>query len=212
MMRMADALDAAATVDRILHAPRGRLAVRLTVCKLATDEARYEDTRVVVLGGTGSGKSTLVSVLCHGADGRPLLDNGRGRARTAVFRHKHEVETGRTSALSQDSVGYDSEGCVINYAGVSTMTQAEVSASARKLVTLIDVGGHKRFIKTALNGLTAMTPDYAMLCIPCPPSDPARIASDPLSDIMIEHLTAAIGLGIPLILVITKARRACSIV
>jgi hypothetical protein len=48
-----------------------------------------------------SGKSTLVAVLTHGSDGRPLLDNCRGSARMAVFRHKHEIESGRTSSISQ---------------------------------------------------------------------------------------------------------------
>jgi len=43
-----------------------------------------------------TGKSTLVAVLTQGADGRPLLDNGRGSARMPVFRHKHEIESGRT--------------------------------------------------------------------------------------------------------------------
>ena len=54
-----------------------------------------------VAGSMDSGKSTLVAVLTHGADGRPLLDNGRGSARMAVFRHKHEIESGRTSSISQ---------------------------------------------------------------------------------------------------------------
>jgi len=48
-----------------------------------------------------SGKSTMVAVLTNGADGRPLLDNGRGSTRMAVFRHKHEIESGRTSSISQ---------------------------------------------------------------------------------------------------------------
>jgi GTPase len=48
-----------------------------------------------------SGKSTLVAVLTNGSDGAPLLDNGRGSARMAVFRHKHEIESGRTSSISQ---------------------------------------------------------------------------------------------------------------
>ena len=30
-----------------------------------------------------------------------VLDNGRGAARLQVFRHKHEVDSGRTSAISQ---------------------------------------------------------------------------------------------------------------
>eukprot|EP00873_Tetraselmis_striata_P015288 jgi/Tetstr1/435552/TSEL_024455.t1 len=199
VMRMADALDAAAVVDRLLHAPHGRVAVRLRVARLATHAAGYEDARVLLLGGSGAGKSTLASVLCHGADGRPLLDDGRGRARTAVFRHKHEVETGRTSALSQHSVGYDAEGRVINYGGVAAMTQAEVAAEARKLVTLVDAGGHRRFMKTALSGLTAMAPDYAMLCVPGGPAAPAG------HDLTAEHLAAAVGLGVPVFVVVTKA-------
>lgn len=55
----------------------------------------------VVAGSMDSGKSTMVAVLTNGADGRPLLDNGRGSARMAVFRHKHEIESGRTSSISQ---------------------------------------------------------------------------------------------------------------
>ena len=57
-----------------------------------------------------SGKSTLVAVLTHGAGGAPLLDNGRGSARMAVFRHKHEIESGRTSSISQQILGYDAAG------------------------------------------------------------------------------------------------------
>lgn len=57
-----------------------------------------------------SGKSTLVAVLTHGVGGRPLLDNGHGSARMAVFRHKHEVESGRTSSISQQTLGYDATG------------------------------------------------------------------------------------------------------
>lgn len=30
------------------------------------------------------------------------LDDGRGRARVGLFRHKHEVETGRTSSVGME--------------------------------------------------------------------------------------------------------------
>ena len=68
-------------------------------------------------GSVDAGKSSLVGVLTHGIDGRPLLDNGCGSARMNVFQHKHEIETGRTSSLSQQMLGYDEEGvpiCTIN--------------------------------------------------------------------------------------------------
>jgi GTPase len=86
-----------------------------------------------VVGRVDSGKSTLVAVLTHGVDGRPLKDNGRGTARMAVFRHKHEVRTGRTSSISRTVLGYDEDGRVINYAGVRTATPAEISIGASKV-------------------------------------------------------------------------------
>lgn len=67
---------------------------------------------VAVGGSLNSGKSTLVAVLTQGSYGRPLLDNGHGSARMAVFRHKHEIESGRTSSISQQMLGYDEEGKV----------------------------------------------------------------------------------------------------
>lgn len=66
--------------------------------------------RSAVAGSVDAGKSSLVGVLTHGMDGRPLLDNGSGSARMNVFQHKHEIETGRTSSLSQQMLGYDEEG------------------------------------------------------------------------------------------------------
>ena len=63
-----------------------------------------------VAGSVDSGKSTLVAILTHGAGGAALLDNGRGSARMAVFRHKHEIESGRTSSISQQILGYDAAG------------------------------------------------------------------------------------------------------
>lgn len=65
---------------------------------------------LIVAGSVDSGKSSLVGVLTHGVDGRPLLDNGCGSARMNVFQHKHEIETGRTSSLTHQMLGYDEEG------------------------------------------------------------------------------------------------------
>lgn len=51
---------------------------------------RSEQIRVAVVGNVDAGKSTLLGVLTHGA-----LDDGRGFARQKLFRHKHEMESGR---------------------------------------------------------------------------------------------------------------------
>lgn len=64
---------------------------------------------MAVVGNVDAGKSTLLGVLTHGE-----LDNGRGLARQKLFRHKHEVESGRTSSVGNDILGFDSRGNVVN--------------------------------------------------------------------------------------------------
>ena len=53
------------------------------------------DIKITLLGSEGAGKSTLIGVLTSGK-----RDNGKGGARTNVFRHKHEILDGRTSSIS----------------------------------------------------------------------------------------------------------------
>lgn len=69
---------------------------------------QFIDLRLTVLGNVDSGKSTLLGVLTHGE-----LDNGRGRSRLNLFRHLHEIQTGRTSCISHEIVGFNSKGEVI---------------------------------------------------------------------------------------------------
>ena len=53
------------------------------------------DIKITMLGGEGAGKSTLIGVLISGK-----RDDGKGLARTNVFRHKHEILDGKTSSIS----------------------------------------------------------------------------------------------------------------
>lgn len=65
----------------------------------------FLEIRVAVVGNVDAGKSTLLGVLTHGE-----LDNGRGHSRQKLFRHKHEMESGRTSSVGNDILGFDEEG------------------------------------------------------------------------------------------------------
>ena len=56
----------------------------------------------------------------------------------------------------QDSNSKICAGKVLNYAGVSVLTPAEMSASARRVLRFIDLGGHEKYLKTALYGMTCM--------------------------------------------------------
>lgn len=54
---------------------------------------------------------------------------------------------------------------MINYAGVASYTPSEVALCAARVVRFVDTGGHEKYSKTALAGMTCMLPDYAMLCV-----------------------------------------------
>ncbi|VDP87624.1 unnamed protein product [Echinostoma caproni] len=90
--------------------PRARKAVELLVRQSPSNNRGEPSVCVAVLGGVDAGKSTLIGVLTDGE-----LDNGRGRARLNLFRHLHEVQSGRTSSLSSELLGFDASGSVTNY-------------------------------------------------------------------------------------------------
>ncbi len=64
--------------------------------------SNIEEIGIVVCGPVDAGKSSLVGVLTTGE-----LDDGRGKARKSVFHHRHELDSGRTSAISQNIIKYE---------------------------------------------------------------------------------------------------------
>eukprot|EP00158_Paraphelidium_tribonemae_P006313 Partr_v1_DN27772_c3_g1_i2_m67675 putative GTP binding protein len=83
---------------------------------------QFIEIRIAFLGGTAAGKSTLLGYLSHGE-----ADNGRGKARLNLLRHRHEIESGRSSSISHSIIGFSSTGQLLNYA--STHHHLGVSAS-----------------------------------------------------------------------------------
>lgn len=67
------------------------------------------ETRIAVVGNVDAGKSTLLGVLVKGG-----LDDGRGKMRVNLFRHKHEIESGRTSSVGMEIMGFDAKGDVVS--------------------------------------------------------------------------------------------------
>lgn len=107
-----------------------------------------------------AGKSTLLGVLTQGN-----LDNGRGRARLNMFRHLHEIQSGRTSSISHEILGFNSQGQPINYSSSELITAEEICDSSTKLVTFLDLAGHKKYLRTTIQGLSGYSPHHAMLVV-----------------------------------------------
>lgn len=205
------------------------------------------ELRLSMCGNVDSGKSTLTSVLTRGC-----RDDGRGFARSFVFRHRHEQDTGRTSSVSEHYVGFSATGESMNHVAVEEATSGEaahastggattsnpnhtnannkknsdsvgggdgvesqnkkknqhladevirsyrpqeLSQVSDKLVTLYDLAGHEKYLKTTVLGMTRGSPDYACVVIS---------ANNGIQRMTKEHLILCLALKIPFFIVVTR--------
>jgi GTPase len=95
------------------------------------------EIRIGVGGNVDAGKSSFVGVVT-----RDILDNGRGYARSFVFRHKHEKETGRTSSTSQQYI-----------------------RMPNKVIEFNDLAGHEKYYKCTAKQLATNFLDYVAVVI-----------------------------------------------
>eukprot|EP01129_Flabellula_baltica_P009683 TRINITY_DN3996_c0_g1_i1.p1 TRINITY_DN3996_c0_g1~~TRINITY_DN3996_c0_g1_i1.p1 ORF type:complete len:539 (+),score=121.49 TRINITY_DN3996_c0_g1_i1:68-1684(+) len=148
------------------------------------------DIRIAVCGNVDAGKSTLIGVLTSS-----VLDNGRGGARNTCFRHAHEFETGRTSSIGYQIMGFASNGTCVNDTISHKITWQKVVKNSHKVVSFLDLAGHEKYLKTTITGMTGHLPDYCLLVVG---------ANMGITRMTREHLTLAASLDIPVIIMITK--------
>ena len=102
---------------------------------------------------------------------------------------------------------------------------SQACPALRQVLCFIDLGGHERYLKTAVYGLTCMLPDVVLLCVSAraPPPRAAQPGSpggwgtgDPegpagraalLPRAAREHLAVALALDVPVAVVITQVLR-----
>jgi GTPase len=72
---------------------------------------------------------------------------------------------------------------------------AEVVKKSDKIVTLLDLCGHEKYLKTTMFGLVGMVPDYSMIIVG---------ANMGISRMTKEHLGITLALKIPFFIVLTK--------
>ncbi|KAJ7989686.1 hypothetical protein DPEC_G00307110 [Dallia pectoralis] len=166
--------------------------VRDYLIRRRVGEQDFLEVRVAVVGNVDAGKSTLLGVLTHGE-----LDNGRGFARQKLFRHKHEMESGRTSSVGNDILGFDQEGQVVNKPDShgGSLDWTKICEKSSKVITFIDLAGHEKYLKTTVFGMTGHLPDFCMLMV----GSNAGIVG-----MTKEHLGLALALNVPVFVVVTK--------
>lgn len=95
------------------------------------------EIRIGVGGNVDAGKSSFVGVIT-----KNKLDDGRGYARSFVLKHKHEKESGRTSALSQQYIRLSD-----------------------RVLEFNDLAGHAKYYKCTVKELSNTSLDYVAIVI-----------------------------------------------
>lgn len=185
---MASELNASTSILRRKSLDNGKSCVEVLVRKMI-DNKNIEEIRISVMGSVDAGKSSLIGVLTQGE-----LDNGRGRARLQMFRHYHEIKSGRTSCISHELLGFDDFGNVINYKHNEMMTTEEISEKSTKLISFMDLAGHRRYMRTTIQAVSGYSPHFIALVI----------ASGNLNQMTIENLQIIKAYKIPFFVILTK--------
>lgn len=123
-------------------------------------------------------------------------DDGRGSARTYVLKYDHELKTGRTSSVSQQIIGYDPEGKVVNHdSEVKNITWPDIVKRSSKIITFFDLCGHTKYAKTTISGIVSSSVDYAVVTVG---------ANMGARGNTLEHIRICLTFKIPVIILLTK--------
>ena len=150
--------------------------------------------RVAVVGNVDAGKSTLIGTLTTS-----FLDDGRGSSRTAIMKHRHEIESGRTSTSSSHLLGFRHSGEPI--AGCDKIrsnkmkSEDEIARSSYRIITLMDLAGHEKYLKTTIHGVSSGMADYGLILVN---------SRHPPTHMTQHHLNLCCTYGIPVVVVFTK--------
>jgi elongation factor 1-alpha len=151
----------------------------------------YSEIRVAIAGNVDSGKSSSIGTLITGRQ-----DDGRGSARTYVLKYDHELKTGRTSSVSQQIIGYDPEGKVVNHdSEVKNITWPDIVKRSSKIITFFDLCGHTKYAKTTISGIVSSSIDYAVVTVG---------ANMGARGNTLEHIRICLTFKIPVIILLTK--------
>lgn len=194
LRKMSAALQAELSIIRKKEIGSGsskKTIVEVLFRKRLADDQHLLEIRVAIIGAADAGKSSLLGVLCY-----EELDNGRGLARLNLLRHRHEIESGRSSAIAREIIGFTAEGKAVNYASSNVSSWEHIASQASKVVTFMDTCGHPKYQKTTIGGLTAESPDFACIIV--------SAAHGQLPEISKEQITLTKLLNIPLMICISK--------
>ena len=177
--------------------------------------------RVALAGCSGAGKSSLLGSLTTSR-----LDNGRGKSRLSLLKHRHEIASGITSSVAQEILGYhEADGGfeIVNYHSKDVSSWSDIHNAAESLLFFSDSPGLPKYSKSFYRSIVSWKPHWTVVCIPANASihqnsvghapDPAPASVSTLTadheansscPTYLQHLGLSLALNLSLAVVITK--------
>lgn len=151
--------------------------------------SKVTQLRVSLLGATTSGKSSLLGTLTNST-----FDNGRGKSRLNLLKHRHEIASGVTSSVAQELLGYRKKipvenaehstqalPAIINYASENVSSWNDIHSSASRLIFLSDSPGLPRYSKSTIRTVVSWKPHWTLICIAADCEDGEKSLQSPVS-------------------------------
>ena len=176
----------------------------LTRVKIRKIENNYDLLRIACIGNVDSGKSTTLGVLCTGK-----LDSSKEKSRDFMFNHQHEKESGRTSSVGQQIMGFTQNGEPVYQQRRPLIDPwVEVYHNSKRIVQFYDLAGHRKYFSNMIKGLCSSYSNYCLMTIGGNMGI-GNIYDDreniyKVDSMAKEHLIVAMALSMPIIIVITK--------
>ena len=79
-----------------------------------------------------------------------------------MFRHPHEISSGKTSSVSLDFLGFNADGPL---RATQFRNKDELLLNSTKIIEFWDLAGDARYLKTTIYGLTSCSPNYCIITI-----------------------------------------------
>ena len=134
--------------------------------------------------------SSLVGTLLRGKN-----DDGRGSNRELVMNYRHEKETGQTSSVGYQILGFRKDGTIVHVDNKSKKDSwPKIMKETNKLITFMDLAGHEKYLKTTIHGMSSNHPDYALILI----------EGRGVRGMTREHIMLALSFQVPFVILITK--------
>jgi GTPase len=121
------------------------------------ERRKIKEVNVAFVGPCQHGKTTTIGNLVHSCP-----DDGNGYTRSLIFKHEHEKITGNTSSVKKEILGIKGHK-IVNYASGMKGEWGDIVNMSDRIVNLIDLPGHLKYLKTTLFGLEAY--DLDAICI-----------------------------------------------